>query len=113
MKSIVSILFLLFGLDLVGFAQPKLIANSQYHHDSTGFFLNDSSQHFYKAANATNAIQMYDDATVTKSSDSTLAYGNNAGALYLSSKEVNTYNANYSQRTQYLGYLYNNLGTNT
>ena len=113
MKSILSILILLFGGFLVTNAQSKLIATSTYHHDSTGFFLNDSTGNFYKAANTTSATQLYGDGLVNSTADSNLAYNNNAGTIYLASKSVNTYNANYTQRTKYLGYLYDNLGVNT
>lgn len=113
MKSILLNLFLLLIFIGAASAQSKLIATSTYHHDSTGFFINDSSSNFYKAANTTSAEQFYNDAVVSSTTDSTYAYGNNAGTMYLSSKAVNTYNANYSQRTKYLGYIYNNLGVNT
>lgn len=94
-------------------SQSKLIASSTYHHDSTGYFINDSIAHFYKVANTTSANQLYEDAYVTVTQDSNYSYFKNGASLYLASRDVNTYNANYTLRTQYLGYLYDNLGVNT
>lgn len=113
MKSILSIFILLHVVAFGSYAQSKLLATSTYNHDSTGYFFSDSSGNFYKAANTTSAEQFYDDAVVRSTTDSTLSYGNNAGNLYLSSKWVYSYNANYTQQTKYLGYIYNNLGANT
>ncbi len=113
MKPILSLIILLFGASLFTNAQSKLLAISTYHHDSTGFFLNDSIGNFYKPANTTFATQLYDDALVSSTTDSNLAYNNNAGTIYLASKSVYSYNLNYTQVTKYLGYLYDNLGVNT
>ncbi|MBK8143614.1 MAG: hypothetical protein IPK62_00795 [Bacteroidetes bacterium] len=113
MKPIFPLFILLQVLSFFANAQSKLIATSNYHHDSTGFFLHDSTTNFYKGTNSTSAVQEYSDGFVTWAADSTLYYNKNAGNFNLYAKDVNTYNANYSLRIQYLGNLYNNLGVNT
>ncbi|MBK6820554.1 MAG: hypothetical protein IPG85_13605 [Bacteroidetes bacterium] len=55
-------------------SQSKLIASSTYHHDSTGYFINDSIAHFYKVANTTSANQVYEDGYITVTQDSNYSY---------------------------------------
>ncbi|MBK7692650.1 MAG: hypothetical protein IPJ31_16610 [Bacteroidetes bacterium] len=82
------------------------------NHDSTGFFLVIQLLIFIKApiapvlnnftrwiCNIVQQIQLYHMVKML--------------ATFNLSKRMNTYNANYSLRIQYLGNLYNNLGVNT
>lgn len=97
---------------LITHAQSKLIATSYYNHDTTGFSLLDTSKHFYSTSNNTTVVQDYNHNNTTYpvfyKSDSSHLYHDYGTGLFLGTRLINTYNANYDLWLNEKHYSYDN-----